>query len=715
MKSRLAAIVLAAVTTIGHAQQTKEFSAVFTEVPPEIDGDVSDAVWSSASLVDDFHQVDPIENGPVKDKLTIRVLYDENFLYVAADIVMKVLSDMTAFQSAQGTSVRNDDTISVILDPFNNQRSGYKFDLNANGVRAEALFDGPGHPNGNWTGIWNGAAKIHNNGWAAEFAIPFKTLNFNPVNSTWGISFALRVFARNVEKIAWTSKNREVVPGTLGEMTDVTEAQQGRGLDIKVSASGQHSRDHELGVQDTAIDPSVDVFYKVTPSLTAALTVNTDFSATEVDDRVVNLSRFSLFFPEKRAFFLQDADMFSFGGLGRNGIPFFSRRIGLDENRQPIDIVAGGKLTGRAGPFNVGILNVIQESLGDDVNLFVGRASMNVLDNSTVGVIVTDGSPVDGESNTVVGADFNFVNRDLLGGKGLRGNTWYQQSHAEGNDGDQDAWGIGVNVPRTTGWSGGVGFNRIGENFDPALGFVNRQGIREFEAEIDYRFYPESGPFLWYGPSASYERVEDLAGNVESESFNLTPFFVSNHYVDWFRVFFARDREVLTEDFEISDGIVISAGDYSWNKVGGWVDTGQQRKLQGRLSYATGDFYDGKRTDISAATTWTANNRFSMTASVGINDVELAGGSFVSRVYSLRSTLAISSDWSWITLAQYDNRSDEVGINTRLRWVPQPGQEMIFVLNHGYRVEADPDDPLSRPKGSTVSDLVLKGTYTYRF
>ena len=253
--------------------------------------------------------------------------------------------EIRARSLAQGQSVRWDDTLDIIIDPFNNNRTGYEFQVNPNGVRSDAVFETATRINRDWEGIWHTVSNIDSEGWTTEVAIPFKTLNFDPQNPDWGFTIE-RTIQRNQEDIAWVSYNRQVNPGTTGTITGFTGLQQGRGLDVVPAIVGSGSRDFETDVIDSGMEPSLDVFYNFTPSLTGVLTLNTDFSATEVDDRQINLTRFNLFFPEKRDFFLQDVDIFSFGGLRRNGIPFFSRRIGLSRSGQPVDLECGREAHG---------------------------------------------------------------------------------------------------------------------------------------------------------------------------------------------------------------------------------------------------------------------------------------------------------------------------------------------------------------------------------
>jgi hypothetical protein len=699
---------------IVHAQgPEKQFEAVFTHSAPLIDGVLDDGVWDDAIIIDDFHEAEPIEFAPAKDATQVRFLYDEENIYVAAEITMRDASDITAFRLAQGSDIQEEDRFKVIIDPYNNGRSGYDFRINPNGVREEALFGLLGRPNADWNGIWDGDAKIGATGWTAEVAIPFKTLNFDPENSTWGISFTSRIPAYNV-KNAWTSQAGLTRPGILGVVTGIDRARQGRGLDIVPSLTLRQSKDRAMGSDEFDFEPSLDIFYKLTPLLTAALTLNTDFSAAEVDDRVINLERFPVFFPEKRGFFLQDADIFSFAGLEDNGIPFFSRRIGLDEDRQPVDILGGAKLTGRIGPANVGILDVVQDAGTEDVNLFVGRGFLNVFNLSTLGLIYTYGSPNPDVSNSVAGIDFNYINRDIFGGKSLQTSMWYLQSDTSGETSSEESYGFRAGTSRNRGLFAELGYQRIGKNYIPALGFVNRSGIRNHEFDVGYRLLPDGRFLQSFEMSLEIQHVTDLDGNTESQQIEFEPMQFGTQSDDNATFKIIREREVLTAPFEIFDGVIIESGDYSWNSAEIGIYTGEQRALALEGTLAKGDFYDGDRLQIQADLIWQPSKYFSLTTGIEYNDIELTAGSFITRLLTMRTDISFSSSWSWNTLAQYDNESDELAINSRLRWIPKAGQEMIFVVNHGYLV--DESLPSSgRSWRSLETDVVLKANYTFRY
>ena len=708
----LCGLSLAPLLAVGQGSG-KQFDVVYTSNPPVLDGRIDDEAWTAATLIDDMHEVDPIEFAPAKEQVRVWVLYDVDNLYVAVEVVMQDVNDITAFRLAQGSDIQQEDRFKVVIDPYNNQRSGYDFRINPNGVREEGLFGLLNRPNTDWNGIWDGRAQMTDTGWTAEMAIPFKTLNFDPDNSTWGISFSLNVSARN-EQIAWTSQGRVVRPGTLGLMTGVERAEQGHGLDIVPSVSLRRIRNYETDIEEFDVEPSIDVFFKLTPELTAAVTVNTDFSAAEVDDRVVNLDRFPVFFPEKRAFFLQDADIFSFAGLDDNGIPFFSRRIGLNNERQPVDLLGGVKLTGRIGPANVGILNVVQDAGDENVNLFVGRSFFNILNLSTLGLIYTNGSPDPDVDNSVVGADFNYISREMFGGKGLQVSTWYLESDSPEVSSSEEAYGFSAETSRSSGLFAELRHERLGDNYRPSLGFVNRAGIRETEFEFGYRHVPEDGRYQSYVASIEVSDITNLDGATESQYITFEPLGLVGNADDRFDLYLYREREVLTSPFEIYDGVVIDIGDYSWNTAGVYMVTGDQREVIGAVYISDGDFYSGTRRNYYADLTWQPSRFFAIGAGIDYNDIKLPGGNFITRLLTMRSDVAFSSTWSWSTLAQYDNESDELSINSRLRWIRRAGQEMIFVVNHGYLVdERTPDSP--RNWRSLESDIVLKLSYTFRY
>ena len=682
-----------------------------TATPPTIDGILNDPVWQDAPFIDDMHQFRPADHVEPTQKTTVYLLYDDDHFYVAGRMWDTEPDEIRARSLAQGQDMRWDDAFNFIIDPFNNNRTGYQFQVNANGVRTDAVFETATRVNRDWEGIWHAASSIDSEGWATEMAIPFKTLNFDPNNPDWGFTIE-RSIQRNQEEIAWVSFNRQVNPGATGTISGFTGLQQGRGLDVVPTIVASGSRDFETDAADSSMEPSLDVFYNFTPSLTGVLTLNTDFSATEVDDRQINLTRFNLFFPEKRDFFLQDVDIFSFGGLRRNGIPFFSRRIGLSRRGQPVDLDVGAKLTGRAGRWNVGLLGVaLDEFQGvDSSNVFVGRVAANVLEESSVGLMVTGGDPRSNLDNSLMGADFRYRNSRLPGGRTLAGEAWYQKSDTEGVDGDETAWGVRLAAPNNTGLRGEVGFETFHDDFNPALGFVNRRGIERSEASVGYTSRPTHRWLRELTHGVNYERFELIAGGVESESWYIELVELETNSGDQGGIAIEREREVLLEEFDIFDDVIIAPGDYEFDQYSFEVSGANDRALAPSFEYSKGDFFGGDRTEIGVELQWRPNSRFFLGVEYEHNDIELAGGDFTAELVAVRTEVAFDVRWSWLNLIQYDNESESVGVNSRLRWTPRAGQDLFVVLNHGFETIGS-----FSALRSLESQLSVKYTHTFRF
>jgi hypothetical protein len=271
------------------AATRKSIEIARTELTPEIDGELNDEIWKIATVISDMHQFQPVDHGEPSERSEFYLAYNERFLYVGARLYDSDPSGISARQLVQGQGMQFDDAFEFILDTFNNGRTGYQFQVNPNGIRREGVYENPNNLNSDWSGIWLVESRIDEQGWTAEVAIPFNTLNFDPTTSEWGFTIA-RTIARKQEELAWSSFNRNINPSTTGLITGIRDIRQGVGLDVIPSIATAASKNYVTGTKDDRIDPSLNVFYKFTPNLTGALTVNTDFSATEVDNRQVNLS-----------------------------------------------------------------------------------------------------------------------------------------------------------------------------------------------------------------------------------------------------------------------------------------------------------------------------------------------------------------------------------------------------------------------------------------
>jgi len=689
--------------------ERKSLEIYRTDTPPVIDGKLDDAVWQSTRSIDDFHQTSPGDGSPPTEQTVVRVTFDDEYLYIAANLRDSDPRRIQAKQMIQGKNFYSDDRFWVTLDSFNNKRNDYFFQVNANGIRRDALRENNARFIDEWAAIWLAESEVHEDGWATEIAIPFKSISFSPESDTWGINFG-RGVVRKQEFTIWSSYQREWWPAYGGEIKGISQIEQGMGLDVVPSVNVGQSRDLVLSEDSSSFEPSLDVRYRITPSLSATLTLNTDFSTAEIDEQQVALDRFSLFFPEKRDFFLQDAGIFEFGNIDTNGRPFFSRRIGLSEDGEAVGIDGGIKLTGRVGDFNVGALAIHQEAAGDVTakDLFVARGSYNVLDESAVGFIMTHGDPTSNASNSVVGVDFLYRNSEGPFGEILTGRFWAQQSDSSDLDGDDQAFGMNLEIPSDK-LSAYVDLQQIEDNFRPALGFVNRAGIRQYRAGTRYRTRPESGFWRAVNHKVDYLLTTDMDDRTLSRKLEIEPLGLYSNSDDYLFANWSRNKEVVRESFELFGQLNVPAGEYEFDRYRAELGTGQQRPVRLVLAVEDGGFFGGDRLEKHVEVQWYQSAHFFMGLGFTENVVDLPSGSFTSHLASLRSDIAFNSRWSWSNLVQYDNTADVAAFNSRLRYVPEAGKEVILVLNHG--ADVGPENQLS----STRTDLNLKVSYTFRY
>jgi hypothetical protein len=704
----------------------KRIDAFMVDEAPVLDGVLDDDAWAFATPITNLHQVEPDEFADPSEETTFLVVYTRDALYVAALFRDREPDKIGAQILMQGDWSWGEDSFTVMIDPLSQGRSGYLFDLTPNSVRNQGVFENVTTVNWNWRGIWHGEALITDEGWIAEIEIPFKTLSFDPKNDTWGLNVG-RYIGRKGEQIFWSSNNRESNPSSFGEVVGMSGAQTGTGLDVVPSARLRQSKDFATGGKEDTLEPAIDVFYKPTPSLTASLTVNTDFSGTGADARQINLTRFGLFFPEQRMFFLQDTDIFEFGRIGgrsddnpttisrvehESGRPFFSRRIGLSGSGEAIDIDYGGKLTSRAGGWDIGVLGIRQDEFEmlDPSDLFVARLSKNILGESSVGAIFTKGDPDSNFDNSVAGVDFRYLNTRLASGSVIEAAAWYQQSDTEGIDGDDSAYGFSLYMPNSEGFRAGIAYKEIEENFYPALGFVNRVDVSDLTGELGYTWYPAGGRIRSVFSGIDYQRIDSLDGDLQTQAITFRIIELENNNSDAISLHYSLYDEFIETPFEISDGIVIPVGEYAFDEYCASIGTGQHRKLYVDAYYCGGEFFDGNIVSPGIELIWRPSRHFALGLGYHVSDVELPQGDFTTRLSSLRANIAFTNTWSWENFVQYDNVSYTLGLNSILRWMPLAGREVLLVVNREFA-----DYTQDRTFTSVTGDVTFKFSYTFRF
>lgn len=685
------------------------------ETVPVVDGHLDEALWDRAAVIDGFTQVDPHEGEAPTERTVVRVAYGRDALYVGIRAFDRRPDGVIVKELQRDEPQGGSDWVAIVLDTFFDRRNGFYFQINAGGARRDGLVEDQSRIRFDWDGIWDGRAVRDERGWSAEIAIPFKTVSFDPGASRWGFNVE-RFIRRKNETIRWQAAKQDrslIAMQHAGILRGLHGREQGLGLDVKPSLT--LSRADGPGADDKGFDaePALDIFYKPHPSLTAALTLNTDFAQTEVDERQVNLTRFPLFFPEKRAFFLQDAGIFNFGGLSRSPLPFFSRRIGIGPGGEEQDILAGLKITGRTDRLNYGLLNVQMDDdpvLGSK-NLSVARVRANVLGESTVGLIATRGDPTTTGDNRLIGADFNYRNSEDFGDATVAGSAWIEHTASSGasvvGDGEDElAFGTKFSYDSDT-WGANGALERIGEDLNPALGFVRRLGVRQYFGNLRRRWRFD-GPVERLDLSSNAQVVTNLDGDLESLEFAPLRITLENPPGDAAALQIEHRREDLFEPFEIREGVVIPAGSFDWRRGRFELATSEGRSLRavGRLEH--GGFFTGDRWDVMTRLEWRFSEHLFASAEFERNHVDLPQGEFTTDIARARLNIAFTPDLSWTNLVQYDNVSRVLGSSSRLRWIVRPGNDVFLVVRQNFR---DTGERFARLQ----TDVAAKAGWTFRF
>jgi hypothetical protein len=340
----------------------------------------------------------------------------------------------------------------------------------------------------------------------------------------------------------------------------------------------------------------------------------------------------------------------------------------------------------------------------------VARVSANVLEESNLGFIVTNGNPRSNDDNTVIGVDYLYRNSRLPKGRQLDASFWYQQSDTSGVDGNDSAYGLAVKSPNQTGWKGSIGFKEIQENFMPAVGFVSRAGIQQVEGDVGYTYRHNGETIRSISAEIKTQKIDLIDGGLQSQSTEFEALELENNSGDRLSIAYRANKERLLDDFEISDDVFVPEGTYSYGAAELDIKTGDHRPVTIGFKYRDGEFFDGDIRSIETELGWRPSKHFRAGLSFSVDDVELPDGDFTTRLLRAQFDIVFSNTLSWVNLVQYDNVSETIGINSRLHWLPQAGRNVYFVLNHNYEERI-----ADRNFHSTTTDLTLKADYTFRF
>jgi hypothetical protein len=594
----------------------KRAAVVRTFTPIQLDGLLNEDAWTQGLSIGEILQREPREGLPATEETEVRLLFDESNLYIGVLCRDSDPDGIIGTQMSRDADLSIDDRIEILLDTFLDRRNAFYFSTNPAGALVDGLIIENGQQtNREWDAIWEVRARRVDAGWSAEFAIPFKSLNFSRDSLLWGFNFS-RTIRRKTEELRWAGPRLDIRFTQVSEAGDVeglSGLEQGRGLDFRPYASGRWVDPPPVGSRSTQRDVGADIFFNITPSLKLTGTVNTDFAETEVDNRQINLTRFPLFFPEKRSFFLENAGVFSFGapagggggGGGNELLPFFSRRIGLLAG-QEVPILGGLKLAGKAGRFDIGVLDMsTRETRRDETvipakNFFVTRVKRNIWKQSYVGGIFTTGNPEGPSVARTYGADVRLNTSRFFGvaGRNFSIDSYAVKVANQGIQDDDNSYGFAVTYPNDT-WNLGVDWKRIEKNFKPALGFVQRSDISRMNTTTNFRIRPRSllGLREMFFQFMTNRFVRLSYGQVESWRIFTAPVHLTWNSGDRFEINLNPTFERLFAPFQISS-VTLPPGDYRFTRYRVELLTSPRRAWKVDTTWWLGTYWSGRADQI---------------------------------------------------------------------------------------------------------------------
>jgi len=712
-------VSMAPVCTAASVELTPTLDAGNTTQDIHLDGKLDELAWQQAGTIHDLVQQDPVPGGETPYTTEVRVLVDSGAIYIGFSCNDPDPSAIAVHTMQRDGNMNGDDKVAIVFDPAIDGRRGYYFQINSAAARLDGLVTGPESISTDWDGIWDAATQRTAEGWTAEIRIPAQTLRFPWGQDHWGFNVQ-RYVARDLINLRWSGISLDANFADLrraGRLTGVAGLGQGRGLSISPYGLVSTTKDYEPDKRSNELELGGDLTWNFSGDLTGYLTVNPDFAETEVDTRQANLTRFPLFFPEKRSFFLEGSDIFNFGsGLNSDFIPFFSRRIGLFDGEK-VPLPGGVKLLGRVGPWQLAGLAVAADETDqtDKTTLFSGRLTYDINENLTVGAIATYGDPEGQRDNSLTGLDFVWQTSSFRGDKNFSVGGWAAASQGDMPKGDRSGWGFKVDYPNDL-WDLSLTFKEFGTNLDPALGFLPRPGTRWYQGGLTYMPRPESGAFSWVRQFffEFYPRyIEDANGQAQSWRIFTAPFNARTHSGEHIEANIMPSFEHLDEPFEIADGVIIPVGDYHYTRYRLELESASHRawRVGGRVWF--GDFFSGTLTETNVFVSYTTPaGHLRLEASLEHDVGQLPEGDFTFDVAQFNVVYAFTPDLILSSNIQYDSESRDVGTNTRFRWTIKPGNDLFIVWNHGWQRPYDNDNVFDL---QTVSDqLVAKLRWTFR-
>jgi hypothetical protein len=655
-----------------------------------IDGLLDEPDWKNAPVLDNFLTTEPVEKGVPSYPTIVKVIANEKSIIIGIECKDSKPEDIVRFSKLRDTDISNEDHIKLVLDPFLDGQSGYIFAVNALSARYDALVSNRGESeNKDWDAVWEARSVIHSEGWSVEILLPIQSISFKKGLTQWGFNVERRI-QRNQETIRWANVKRDqwfIQTSRAGLLTDLPEFNYGLGLNVRPSLVSELNKNGEGASSNFEIDASLDVSQRLSPNVLATVTVNTDFAETEVDTRQTNLTRFPLFFPEKRTFFLEGSDIFEFGfGTGSSTVlPFFSRKIGLIDNNE-VSILAGAKINGRIGKTAFGGLGVRTKSLEidgqhiDPSNMGVMRIRQNVLKESTVGIITSFGDPLSRNGSWMSGADFTYQTTRFNGDKNFIAGGWALYTDREDLTDDKSAFGFKIDYPNDK-WDAALTYSRIGEDFDPSFGFVPRRGIHFMRLGTIYAPRPE-WPWvrqMFHQFFVTY--IKGIDGPWQSYSVFTAPVNWRLESGDRIEMNVRPAGENILTPFEIAQDVIIPEGEYHFMRYRLEAEFAAKRRLNGQATWWFGSFYDGHLDEIELQLNWSPSALLGFEFNGIHNRGRLPWGDFKQTLSGIRVRFNVNSDLQLNSYLQYDTVSRTLGLNARIHWIFSPLGDLFLVFN----------------------------------
>jgi hypothetical protein len=654
-----------------------------------IDGRLDEGDWTAVAGTDAFRTTDPVEGGQPNGRTVLRVLADGKALYIGVRCFDTNPDELVAHVVARDADLSSEDHVKVVLGTFMDGRTGYVFAVNPRGARYDALVANRGESeNTDWDGPWEAKATIDADGWSVEMRLPIAMLSFSVDADVWHCNVERRV-QRLLERSRWANPHRDQRVTNLskaGHLVGLPRFDLGLGLAVRPAAVVRVGKDTRSSPSEFEAEPSADVTWRINPEWTSVLTLNTDFSETEVDTRRTNLTRFPLFFPEKRSFFLEGADAFDFGlGLSEDLLAFHSRRIGLVDGKE-VPLRAGAKVIGRSGGTSLGALvaNTGDEpDVAPESSMGVVRLRQDVLTQSNVGLIGTFGDPLGRSDSWTFGSDATFQTSELFGGRNFLVGVWGMAMGREDLNGTASAYGAKIDYPNDD-WDVNLSFKHVDKDFDPSLGFVARTGVERWHFGADHSIRPDNGWLRRQTFESGSDYVTDLDGRWVSWRVFTAPINAVFESGAGFEFNVMPQGERLTDPFEIGDGVVIPVGSYHWLRYRAVATTAEKRAIAGEISWSFGDFYDGSLDQWELSARVVASSLLTIRATADVVRGRLPQGDFAEDVLGLKLSCTFSPDLTLDSFVQYDTESDSLGTNTRLRWDLTPASQLFLVVNYNF-------------------------------